>query len=145
MVVQGDAKYRLPKGTMPSIVSRRGRYVRNASFRIVLSERRCWTKGMPSIVSRKGQSQVSSPEGDDTLERFVSHRPLRETMLVQGDAKYRLPKGTKPSIVSRRGRYVRTLRFASSSLRDDAGPRGCQVSSPERDKAKYRLPKGTIR
>src|SRR5258706_16347248 len=83
MVVQGDAKYRLPKGTMPSIVSRRGRYVRNASFRIVLSERRCWTKGMPSIVSRKGQCQVSSPEGDDTLERFVSHRPLRETMLGQ--------------------------------------------------------------
>src|SRR5260221_405268 len=43
-------------------------------------------------------------------------------MLDQGDAKYRLPKGTMPSIVSRRGRYVRTLRFASSSLRDDAGP-----------------------
>src|SRR5258706_389856 len=115
MLDQGDAKYRLPKGTMPSIVSRRGRYVRtlrfassslkddagprscqvssperdnakyrlpkgtireNATFRIVLAERRCWKKGMPSIVSRKGQCQVSSHEGDDTLERFVSHRPL---------------------------------------------------------------------
>src|SRR5258706_15712475 len=135
MLDQGDAKYRIPKGTMPSIVSRRGRYVRTLRFA---------SSSLRDDAGPRG-CQVSSPEGDDTLERFVSHRPLRETMLDQGDVKYRLPKGTMPSIVSRRGRYVRTLRFASSSLRDDAGPSGCQVSSPERDKAKYRLPKGTMR
>src|SRR5258708_4647383 len=70
-----DLKYRLPKGTIPSLS-------------IVLCERRCWTS---SIVSRRGRyphlasssarddagPQVSSPEGDDTL---TEHCPLRETM-----------------------------------------------------------------
>src|SRR5258706_108132 len=107
MLDQGEAKNRLPKGTMPSIVYQRGRYVRTLHF--ASSSRR------DDAGPRRDNAKYRLPKGTIRLERFVSHRPLRETMLDQ--------EGTKPSIVSRRGRYVRTLRFASSSLRDDAGPR----------------------
>src|SRR5258706_15066045 len=133
-----DLKYRLPKGTVPSLS-------------IVLCERRCWTS---SIVSRRGRyphlasssarddagPQVSSPEGDGTL---TEHRPPRETML---DLKYRLPKGTVPSLI-----IVLCERRCWTQLDP-------KVSSPEGDDTltehrplretmldlKYRLPKGTI-
>src|SRR5258706_13312168 len=100
MLEKGDAKYRLQKGTMPSIVSRRGRYVRTLRFA---------SSSLRDDAGPRG-CQVSSPERDNAKDRLPKgtlrwNATLRIDISESQFWTYALQRN-----VYRKGRYVRRIR-----------------------------------